>query len=77
MIEIFAKSRAKSSIHSSAAGRQIDVNDEQPENAFAPMQPNFDPESKVTEERDLHSKKHFAQRIVTDDGIQIDFSDER
>jgi hypothetical protein len=61
--EIHVKVKAEPSIHSSAAGIQIDSNDEQYENASLSIRRNFDPDSKLNEETDLHLKKHFAQRI--------------
>jgi hypothetical protein len=41
-------------MNSTEEGIQIDESDEQPENARRPMQESFDPDSKVTVERDLH-----------------------
>jgi hypothetical protein len=40
--------KAKASISLTDAGIQIDVNDEQPENAPDPILPSFDDTSKVT-----------------------------
>jgi hypothetical protein len=37
----------------------------------------LEPDSNVTVERDRHSEKHCRQSLSTDEGIQIDESDEQ
>jgi hypothetical protein len=76
ILEIPVNDRAEPSIHSSAAGIQIDFKDQHPQNALAPIRRNSDPESKLNEETDLHLKKHFPHRISTEDGIQTDVNNE-
>jgi hypothetical protein len=38
---------------------------------------SFDPDSNVNDESCVQCSKHFSPRISTEEGIQIDFSDEQ
>jgi hypothetical protein len=40
-------------------------------NAPCSIRDNFDPDSKITEESDLHALKHRSHNISTDEGITI------
>jgi hypothetical protein len=53
------------------------VSDEQNEKTSSSIRRSFDPDSKLTAEIDLHRAKQDLQRISTEEGIQIDFSDEQ
>jgi hypothetical protein len=59
MIEIPVLARAEPSIWCSEAGRQIDFNIEQPENAFASIRVSFDPDSNVNDDSDSHDEKEL------------------
>jgi hypothetical protein len=37
----------------------------------------MEPDWNVTVERDLHSEKHFSPNFVTDEGMQMDESDQQ
>jgi glucan phosphoethanolaminetransferase (alkaline phosphatase superfamily) len=56
---------------------QIDLSDEQYENASASIRSSLEFDSNVTVESDSHSLKHNLARIVTQEGIQIDLSDKQ
>jgi hypothetical protein len=56
---------------------QIDESDAQNPKAKLPIHETLQPDSIVTMQRDSHAKKHFVQRISTDEGMQIDESDEQ
>jgi hypothetical protein len=64
-------------INSTEAGRQIDFNDKQLENAFDAIRVSFDPDSNVNDESDMHSEKDSSPRNSTEAGRQIDFNDEQ
>jgi hypothetical protein len=55
---------------------QIDESDGQLENAYFLIAETFEPVSNATIERPSDEQKHSSQRIVTDEGIQSDESDE-
>jgi hypothetical protein len=42
-----------------------------PRNTYFSIAENFDPDSTVYDERDLHSEKHFLPKISSDEGIMI------
>jgi hypothetical protein len=56
---------------------QIDESCEQPWNAELPMRERLDPNSKVTVTRERQPQKHEAHILSTDEGMQIDESDEQ
>jgi hypothetical protein len=66
-------------MHSSVIDRgiRIDFNDEQPENASAPIRVSFDPGSMINEKSDVQSRKQCPSRNSTEAGRQIDFNDEQ
>jgi hypothetical protein len=59
-----------------AAGMQIDESDEQSANVDGSIRESLEPDSNVTCESALHPRKHLSPRTATDDGMQIDRSDE-
>jgi hypothetical protein len=63
--------------NSTDAGREIDLNDEQPENAFASIRVSFDPDSNVNDESVVHPLKELSPRNSTDAGRKIDLNDEQ
>jgi hypothetical protein len=63
--------------HSTEAGRQIDCNDEQPQNVAASISASFDPDSNVNDESSVNFEKGTYQRDSTDAGRQIDCNDEQ
>jgi hypothetical protein len=77
MDEMAVAVRAEGSRNSNDDGRRIDVNDEHPRNALASIRINFDPNSKVNDERDLQSEKHSWQRTAVDAGRAMDFNNEQ
>jgi hypothetical protein len=56
-------------------GREIDLSDEQQQNAAGPIRESLESCSNVTSSREKHDTKHDSHKISTDDGIQIDISD--
>jgi hypothetical protein len=58
-------------------GIQIEFSHEQPENAASARFETRHPVANVTLERIVHAEKQHAARISTDEGIQIDSSDEQ
>jgi hypothetical protein len=54
----------------------MDESDEQQQNAFSSIDDSFEPDSNVTVERDSHSEKDSFPSFSTEEGIQIDESDE-
>jgi hypothetical protein len=63
--------------YSTEAGRQIDFNDEQPENADPSIRVSFDSGSNVNDDIDLHLQKEVSPRDLTEAGRQIDLKDEQ
>jgi hypothetical protein len=63
--------------NSTEAGREIDLNDEQEENAFASIRISFDPDSNVNDESELHDEKQPSPRNSTEAGREIDLNDEQ
>jgi hypothetical protein len=57
-------------------GRQIDSSAEQCENPDALTNASFELLSKVTLERFMHVEKQSSQMISTDDGMQIERSEQ-
>jgi hypothetical protein len=55
---------------------QIDESDEQLSKAESGIDESLPPGSNVTIKRDQQSKKHSGSSFSTDDGMQIDESDE-
>jgi hypothetical protein len=56
---------------------QIDGSDEQAQEAEFSMRESVEPRSNVTLESLLHSQKQHLQKISTDEGMQMDDSDEQ
>jgi hypothetical protein len=56
---------------------QIDESDEHHEKADLPIHETLQPDSNVTVDRELHPRKHLGPRFLTDEGMQIDESDEQ
>jgi hypothetical protein len=56
---------------------EIDESDEHDENTERSTQESFEPDSKLTAERDRQPSKHLSQSFVTEDGMQMDESDEQ
>jgi hypothetical protein len=56
---------------------QIDKSDEQPEKAESSMIERFESDSNVTAEREEHPEKQYRESRSTEDGMQIDESDEQ
>jgi hypothetical protein len=56
---------------------QIDESDEQHQNPDSPIAEKLESNSNVTFERDLHSPKQRRPSVSTDEGMQIDESDEQ
>jgi hypothetical protein len=54
----------------SAAGKQIDSSDQQPETAPSPKIESFEPDSNASVERPAHSLKQLPETVSTDEGIQ-------
>jgi hypothetical protein len=63
--------------NSTEAGRQIDINDEQPPSASDSIRVSFDPNAKVNDESDVQSEKELSPRNSTEAGRQIDCSNEQ
>jgi hypothetical protein len=59
------------------AGRQIDSNDKQEENASASIRVSFDSDSNVNDESDSHDEKDLSPRNSTDAGRQMDINDKQ
>jgi hypothetical protein len=59
------------------AGRQMDFNDEQQENVFAPIRVTVDLDSTVNDESESHPWKHSSPIIRTLAGRQTDCNDEQ
>jgi hypothetical protein len=55
---------------------QIDESDEQRPNADRSIDESLESDSNVTVERDSHSRKDELPSVSTEEGIQIDESDE-
>jgi hypothetical protein len=55
---------------------QMDESEEQSLNPQAPMDKSVEPDSNVTIERDLHAWKQRSPSVSTDEGMQIDGSEE-
>jgi hypothetical protein len=72
-----ARGRAKAQIVSTDAGIKNDFTDEHSQNAYSSMRISLDPDSKVNDESDLHSRKQRSQRTSTDAGRQIVFNDKQ
>jgi hypothetical protein len=51
---------------------QIDVNNEQPQNAFASIRFSFDPGSNIKVGSAIHPVKHSASKTSTEAGMEID-----
>jgi hypothetical protein len=66
--------KQKAPSRSTADGMQIDESDEHCENATGAIRCSREPGSKVTAERDRHSKKPVSS--LTEDGTKNDESDE-
>jgi hypothetical protein len=75
--EAWAWISADSSSSRSEAGRQIALNDEQPENAPSSIRHRAVPVSHLNDERQSQKEKQSSQSIVTDDGIHIDSNEEQ
>jgi hypothetical protein len=56
---------------------QIDESDEQNQNADLSMNESLETDSNVSVERDLQPKKHVSPSTSTEEGMQIDESDEQ
>jgi hypothetical protein len=56
---------------------QINESDEQKENDISAIDESLELDSNVTVERDLQSEKHASPRLSTEEGMQIDKSDEQ
>jgi hypothetical protein len=63
--------------NSTEAGRQIDCNDEQLENASRSIRVSFDPDSNVNVESEMHPKKDLHPRNWIAAGRQIDCNNEQ
>jgi hypothetical protein len=61
---------------STGQGMQISERRPQPENIDCSLRNNLQPVSNVTRERLSHDSKHSSPRISTDEGLQIDHSDD-
>jgi hypothetical protein len=57
---------------STECGIRIEVNDVQPENAIVSIRTSFDPDWNVSEQIDLHRKKHPSSRTSISHGISTD-----
>jgi hypothetical protein len=69
--------RERAPRHSTEAGRQINCNDEQPQNVAASISASFDPDSNVNDEDSVNFEKGTYPRNSTDAGRQIDCNDEQ
>jgi hypothetical protein len=67
----------EASISFTEAGIEIDLSDEQDENADSSIRSSVDSDSNVNVESDSHQEKHDLQRILTEEGIETDLSDEQ
>jgi hypothetical protein len=56
---------------------QIDESDEQDKKADSSIDESFEPDSNVTVERDSHPEKQLLPSFSTEEGMQIDESDEQ
>jgi hypothetical protein len=56
---------------------QIDESDEQDQKADSSIDESREPDSNVTLERDLHPWKQYLPSFSTEEGMQIDESDEQ
>jgi hypothetical protein len=57
-------------------GNETDLSDQHPSKAHSPRIETRQPDSNANFERFLHKEKHNAEMISTDEGTQIDRSDE-
>jgi hypothetical protein len=69
--------RAEQSNSSSAAGRQSDFSDLQPENARRSICFSFETGSNVTERSKRQKEKHPRESTSTEEGMQTDNNDEQ
>jgi hypothetical protein len=56
---------------------EIEESDLQDENADSSMRKSLEPAANMTHERAEHSEKHFWEIISTDEGMQMDESDQQ
>jgi hypothetical protein len=56
---------------------EIDERDEQQQKADCSMDESFEPDSNVTVRRDEHAEKQESPSVSTEEGMQIDESEEQ
>jgi hypothetical protein len=55
---------------------QIDLGDEQPQKQKASIRDSFEPDLNSNMDSEEQSRKQWRPRISTEDGMQVDLSDE-